>query len=220
MCRRSRPSDVPTAGATEVTQWIVPVATFNEAVQGVSSATVRLRDMETHQLVPASVSYDSARREARLTPAARPAGQPPVPVRARPPGSRTVRATRWPSPAPASRRATMRSGTSRARHTPPRSSGSRSDTSCRAADPSGSARRATPAERSPRSPSTAPSASRPPITNYFTDDDGGRTKTPSTASRGRADDVVRDRPVLPRRLRAARRHGRHPRACLRPAVRA
>ena len=60
---------VPTAGAVEVTQWIVPVATFNEAVQGVSSATVRLRDMETLELVPASVSYDSAGREARLTPA-------------------------------------------------------------------------------------------------------------------------------------------------------
>ena len=68
---------VPTAGAVEVTQWIVPVATFNEAVQGVSSATVRLRDMETLQVVSASVSYDAAGREARLTPATRLRGNHP-----------------------------------------------------------------------------------------------------------------------------------------------
>jgi len=61
---------VPTAGAADVTQWVVPVATFNEAVKGVSSATVRLRDMEANVLVPASVSYDSTSRTVRLTPSA------------------------------------------------------------------------------------------------------------------------------------------------------
>ena len=61
----------PAWGAAGVTQWVVPVATFNEAVKGVSSATVRLRDMETNQLVPASVSYDATRRQVRLTPSAR-----------------------------------------------------------------------------------------------------------------------------------------------------
>jgi type VII secretion-associated serine protease mycosin len=61
----------PAAGSTEITQWVSPVATFNEVVQNVSSSTVRLRDMETNQLVPASVSYDAARRQVRLTPADR-----------------------------------------------------------------------------------------------------------------------------------------------------
>jgi Bacterial Ig-like domain/S-layer homology domain len=67
----------PAANATDVSQWIAPVATFNEPVLGVSSATVRLRDMETLRVVPATVRYDSARREVRLTPTTRLAGHHP-----------------------------------------------------------------------------------------------------------------------------------------------
>ncbi len=63
--------DLPVNGATEVTQWVTPVATFNEAVQNVSSTTVRLRDLEANAIVPASVSYDPATRELRLRPAVR-----------------------------------------------------------------------------------------------------------------------------------------------------
>ena len=62
---------VPVHGATEVTQWVSPVATFNEVVQNVSSSTVRLRDLGSNEIVPASVSYDSAKREVRLRPTSR-----------------------------------------------------------------------------------------------------------------------------------------------------
>ena len=61
----------PADAATEVTQWTPAVATFNEAVRNVSSATVRLRDVASNTLVPASVSYDAASRRVRLVPAAR-----------------------------------------------------------------------------------------------------------------------------------------------------
>ena len=61
----------PKAGASEVTQWVTPKATFSEAVLNVSSSTVRLRDVATNQAVPASVSYDAASRTVRLTPATR-----------------------------------------------------------------------------------------------------------------------------------------------------
>jgi hypothetical protein len=61
----------PVSGATEVTQWVTPVATFNEAVVNVSSSTVRLRDMATNAIVPASVSYDPRTRDVRLRPASR-----------------------------------------------------------------------------------------------------------------------------------------------------
>jgi len=63
--------DLPVNGATQVTQWVTPVATFNESVENVSSATVRLRDVEANAIVPASVSYDPQTREVRLRPAAR-----------------------------------------------------------------------------------------------------------------------------------------------------
>ena len=62
---------VPVNGATEVTQWVTAVATFNEVVQNVSSSTVRLRDLGLNQIVPASVTYDSAKREVRLRPTSR-----------------------------------------------------------------------------------------------------------------------------------------------------
>ena len=58
----------PTPDATGVSQWIVPTATFSEAVSNVTSGTVRLRDLSTLDLVPASVAYDASRREVRLTP--------------------------------------------------------------------------------------------------------------------------------------------------------
>jgi Bacterial Ig-like domain/S-layer homology domain len=61
----------PVSGTIGVTQWIVPVATFNEPVLGVSSATVRLRDVNANTFVPASVSYNSTAREVRLTPTTR-----------------------------------------------------------------------------------------------------------------------------------------------------
>lgn len=58
----------PAAGSTGVTQWVVPTATFNEQVKNVTTGTVRLRDMQTMKVVPASVAYDASRREVRLTP--------------------------------------------------------------------------------------------------------------------------------------------------------
>jgi type VII secretion-associated serine protease mycosin len=63
--------DLPVNGSTEVTQWVTPVATFNEAVQNVSTTTVRLRDLETKTITPASVSYDPTTRKVRLMPAVR-----------------------------------------------------------------------------------------------------------------------------------------------------
>ena len=146
-CRRSRRSVCRSDGATEVTQWVTAVATFNEVVQNVSSSTVRLRDLGSNQIVPASVSYDSAKREVRLRPSSTAGGSPRRTGWSSPPPSRIGPGTRWRRPVPPSPRATMRSGTSRARHTRHRSSGSRSATSFRAVAPSGSVRRAGPTGR-------------------------------------------------------------------------
>jgi type VII secretion-associated serine protease mycosin len=59
----------PDSQATSVSRWITPVARFSERVTNVTTSTVRLRDMSTLSLVPATVRYDGARREVRLTPA-------------------------------------------------------------------------------------------------------------------------------------------------------
>ncbi|HJP72605.1 MAG TPA: S8 family serine peptidase [Candidatus Limnocylindria bacterium] len=59
----------PGAGATDVNRGVNPLATFNEPVSGVSSSTMILRDLSSGATVPASVSYDSSSRIARLIPA-------------------------------------------------------------------------------------------------------------------------------------------------------
>ena len=57
----------PASGATAVSRIAKPRITFNEAVTNVNSSTVRLRDMTTDQLVPATVSYSPSSRTATLT---------------------------------------------------------------------------------------------------------------------------------------------------------
>jgi subtilisin family serine protease len=57
----------PASGATAVSRIAKPRITFNEAVTNVNSSTVRLRDMTTNALVPATVSYSSSTRTATLT---------------------------------------------------------------------------------------------------------------------------------------------------------
>ena len=57
----------PAPGTTELSRFTKPVVRFSEAVTNVTSSTVRLRDTVTNALVPASVSYNSSRREATLT---------------------------------------------------------------------------------------------------------------------------------------------------------
>lgn len=59
----------PASGATGVNRGVNPLATFNEPVSNVSSSTMILRDLSTGATVPASVSYDSSSRVARLVPA-------------------------------------------------------------------------------------------------------------------------------------------------------
>jgi serine protease len=59
---------VPAPHAVEVSRFIKPVVTFNEAVSNVSSTTVRLRDMGTDLIVPATLSYDQATRTAVIIP--------------------------------------------------------------------------------------------------------------------------------------------------------
>jgi subtilisin family serine protease len=61
----------PGGGSSDVTQWVVPTARFNETVTNVSTTTVRLRDMSTFSVVPATVTYDASRREVKLAPATR-----------------------------------------------------------------------------------------------------------------------------------------------------
>ncbi|MBA4170691.1 MAG: S8 family serine peptidase [Chloroflexi bacterium] len=58
----------PAGGATAVNRAIDPLVRFNEPVTNVTSTTLRLRDTTTNALIAATVSYDSARREARLRP--------------------------------------------------------------------------------------------------------------------------------------------------------
>jgi hypothetical protein len=59
----------PVAGATDVSRFVDPVIRFSEAVSGVSAASVRLWDVGSSTLVPGTVVYDSAKREARIVPA-------------------------------------------------------------------------------------------------------------------------------------------------------
>jgi hypothetical protein len=61
----------PGSGATGVSRIVQPTVVFNEAVTNVSSSTVRVRDLTTSEIVPATVSYSSSTRTARITPTAR-----------------------------------------------------------------------------------------------------------------------------------------------------
>ena len=58
----------PTSGAGGASHFVAPTAVFSEGVTNVTNTTMALRDMVTFAVVPASVSYDPARREARLVP--------------------------------------------------------------------------------------------------------------------------------------------------------
>ena len=58
----------PADGATGVSRFIQPVVRFNEAVTGVSSTAIKIRDVATGTLVAADVLYDSSKREARVVP--------------------------------------------------------------------------------------------------------------------------------------------------------
>ncbi|MGQ0607234.1 MAG: S8 family serine peptidase [Chloroflexota bacterium] len=55
----------PGSGATNVSRFAVATARFDEQVTGVSSSSFRIRDTVTGAIVPAAVSYDASRREAR-----------------------------------------------------------------------------------------------------------------------------------------------------------
>jgi serine protease len=59
----------PTSGAGGASHYVAPTAVFSEGVTNVTSTTMVLRDTATNLVVPATVSYDGARREARLVPA-------------------------------------------------------------------------------------------------------------------------------------------------------
>ena len=65
----------PTVGITHpaslaggVSHYVAPTAVFSEAVTNVTSSTMLLRDVGANALVPSVVTYDPARREARLEP--------------------------------------------------------------------------------------------------------------------------------------------------------
>ncbi|MDQ3880088.1 MAG: Ig-like domain-containing protein [Chloroflexota bacterium] len=60
----------PVANATNVALSAVPQVQFSEPVTGVTSSTFRVRDTVTGALVPATVTYDAARRIASLYPSA------------------------------------------------------------------------------------------------------------------------------------------------------
>ena len=55
----------PGPGATNVSRFAVATARFDEAVTGVSSSSFRIRDTVSGSVVPATLTYDSSRREAR-----------------------------------------------------------------------------------------------------------------------------------------------------------
>ena len=55
----------PGVGAVNVSRVAVATVRFDEPVTGVSSSSLRIRDAVTGSLVPATVSYDASRREAR-----------------------------------------------------------------------------------------------------------------------------------------------------------
>jgi hypothetical protein len=56
----------PASLATGVSHYVAPTAVFSEAVTNVTNATMLLRDVASGSLVPSTVTYDPARREARL----------------------------------------------------------------------------------------------------------------------------------------------------------
>ncbi|MGH2446182.1 MAG: S8 family serine peptidase [Candidatus Limnocylindria bacterium] len=56
----------PAAGSTNVSRFPAASVRFDEPVVNVSGATVRIRDTVTNGIVPASVTYSSARREATI----------------------------------------------------------------------------------------------------------------------------------------------------------
>jgi thermitase len=58
----------PVAGATEVSRFADPVIRFSEHVGGVSATTVKLRDVAANTIVPATVTYTGATREAQIAP--------------------------------------------------------------------------------------------------------------------------------------------------------
>ena len=55
----------PGSGATNVSRFAVATARFDEPVTGVSSSSFRIRDTVSGSVVPATLTYDSSRREAR-----------------------------------------------------------------------------------------------------------------------------------------------------------
>ncbi len=56
------------AGATGVSRFVQPAVKFSEPVSNVSGTTVRLRDLGTDLVVPATVTYDKNARIARIVP--------------------------------------------------------------------------------------------------------------------------------------------------------
>jgi len=70
---RPRPgvlSESPAPGATGVARNVAPSITFDQAVTGVSSSTIVLRDVASAAVVSATVTYDAASHRATLHPAA------------------------------------------------------------------------------------------------------------------------------------------------------
>lgn len=57
----------PASAATGVSRIVRPQVTFDEAVANITSSTVRLRDVASNTIVPATVSYNSASRTATIT---------------------------------------------------------------------------------------------------------------------------------------------------------
>jgi len=57
----------PAAGATNVSRFASSSATFSEAVTNVTASSVRLRDVASNALVPATVAYDASSRRATLS---------------------------------------------------------------------------------------------------------------------------------------------------------
>jgi serine protease len=64
----------PSAGATVASRFSTPLVRFSEPVTGVSTSTLRLRDMSTSSLVATKVTYDASRREALISPSVKLAG--------------------------------------------------------------------------------------------------------------------------------------------------
>jgi hypothetical protein len=64
----------PTKGATEIARGKTVRITFSETVKGVSTLTLRLKDMKTGNRVIVKVRYDGATRTATIDPLSRLAG--------------------------------------------------------------------------------------------------------------------------------------------------